>query len=138
MKAPSLKRLLETFSEVTRNQADLIRALAHAADDREKLRTLIETHCPETDKYARSCFHDPYRSSGWRRTLVMHAIDYLLGTGGVEPLGPVDMHNGPPFEYCNTGDTYAATLIFCRDADEIRIGSWGDYAERIGEESEAE
>jgi hypothetical protein len=123
--------LIETFPDLTEPHARIIRALAHAVDDREKLQTLIESHCSETDKYARSCFNDPYRGGNWRRTLAMHAIDCALGTCGVETIGK------GAFEYCNSGDSYASTLIYCRDADEIRIGCWADYAERLGEESEA-
>lgn len=62
--------------------------------------------------------------------MMLHAIDEILGTFGVEPLGPVDMRDGPPFEYCNTGDSYAATIIYSRESDTLRIGSWGDIAER--------
>lgn len=68
-----------------------------------------------------------------KHTLVMVALDDLLATHGVESLGDVDMHDGPPVEYLNTGDTYAATLVWYRDR--VRpwaVESWGDVAERLG------
>jgi hypothetical protein len=133
MQAPSAKRLLATFRDLTPEQARLIRALAHATDDAAQLAGLIAKSCPETDKYARSCYSDPYDSGMWRRTMALHAIDRVLGTFGVEPLGRVSMRNGPPFEYLNTGDTYATTLVYHRNADALRIGCWGSIAERMSE-----
>lgn len=41
----------------------------------------------------------------------------------VEPLGPVSMREGPPYQY-------AATLIYKRDSDRLSIGNWGDLVER--------
>lgn len=130
MRAPSIKRLRETF-KLEHHEAVLIRALAHQVDNRDKLEHLIETHCPETYAYARSCYNDPFQGGMWRRTVALHAIDRILGTCGVEALGPIDMHAGPPFEYCNTGDTYAATLIYSREngADNLFIGCWGTVTE---------
>lgn len=129
MKAPSIKALCETF-KLERKQARLIRELAHAVDNREELEGIIEVNCPETWAYSRQCHGDPFAGFMWRRTMALHAIDHILGTCGVEPLGPVDMRAGPPFEYCNAGDPYVATLIYSRAADALRIGSWGDIAER--------
>lgn len=62
----------------------------------------------------------------------MLALDSLLGTHGVEYIGEVDMRDGPPVEYLNAGDTYAATLVWYRDR--VRpwsVESWGDVAERL-------
>ena len=64
--------------------------------------------------------------------MTMVALDSLLGTHGVEHLGDVDMRHGPPVEYLNTGDTYAATLVWYRDRKrEWSVESWGDVAERL-------
>jgi len=133
MKAPTLENLLSSFRDLTREQARLIRKLAHSVDDREALAALIEASCPETHAYARSCYSDPYDSGMWRRTMALHAIDRILGTCGVEALGPTDDHRvgyAPPFEYCNAGDTYATTLIYKRDSDRLFVGCWGDVVER--------
>jgi len=130
MKAPSAARLLATFRDLTPAGARLIRALAHATDDAQALARLIEKRCPETHAYARSCYSDPYDSSGWRRTMALHAIDRVLGTCGVEALGRGDMRNGAAFEYCNTGDPYSVTLIYHRAPDALRIGCWGDLVEQ--------
>lgn len=129
MRSPTLARLRATFPDC---DARLIKRLCAAADDRDALRAIIEAQCPETDRYARSCYNDPYHGGMWRRTLILHAIDRILGTCGVEPLGAVDMRQGPPYEYCNAGDPYVATLIYKRETDTVRIGSWGDIVEREG------
>jgi hypothetical protein len=76
----------------------------------------------------RQCYNPP-----GRHYLTMTALDSLLGTCGVEYLGDVDMRDGPPVEYLNTGDTYAPTLVWHRDR--VRpwdVQSWGDVAERLG------
>src|SRR4051812_21697573 len=75
----------------------------------------------------RQCYNPP-----GQHYLAMTALDSLLGTHGVETLGDVDMRDGPPVEYLNTGDTYAATLVWYRDR--VRpwsVESWGDVAERM-------
>lgn len=133
MQVPSTNAL-QTQLGLTRDQASLIRALGHAAGehDGERLRELVEKHVPATEKYVRSMYSDPYHSSMWRVTVALHAMDQIMGTHGVEALGPPDDRDGyaPPYEYLNTGDTYAATLIYKRASDALRIGSWGDIVER--------
>jgi hypothetical protein len=131
MTAPSVARLTAAFRDLDRANARLIRKLARAVSDEQTLRSLIEKRCPATDAYARRCYSNPYDSGMWRRTLALHAIDVILGTHGVEPLGePPSFRDGPPYEYCNAGDTYATTLIYHRAPDALRIGCWGDLAEK--------
>lgn len=132
MRAPTVARLVATFRDLDRKRANLIRRIAHACDDRDRLATLIERECPDTHAYARRCYHDPYASHMWRVTMALHAIDRVLGTYGVEPLRRTDDSpmGAPSHEYLNAGDTYAATLIYHRDADALRIGCWGDIVER--------
>lgn len=115
---------------VSREEGLAIRTLTRLVDLPDLLQTYVEDHCPDTWRYVRSLHSSPWRSSMWRRSVVMHAIDRILGTHGVEPLGPIAMSSGPPFEYCNAGDTYAVTLVFDRDRDKLIISSWGDIAER--------
>ncbi len=132
MRAPTQKRLLAAFRDLTPAQARLIRALCHAADDCDVLQTLIGAKCPSTDQYARSLRSDGYASRMWRRTLVLHAVNAILGMHGVYGLGaPESIRGAPPFEYLNAGDTYSTTLVYHRDPDALRIGCWGDIAERL-------
>lgn len=128
MRCPSLKRLCETFRDLEVMRANQIRKLARNVDKPDALRWLIENECPETHAYVRSMYSDPYDSAMWRRTIMLHAIDRLLGTHGVEPLGPASSSApyAPPFEYCNAGDTYSTTIIYSRASDALRIGCWGD------------
>jgi hypothetical protein len=131
MTCPSAAKLSAAFPHLDAYRVTLIRALAHGVDDPIRLSGLIG--CNEvlkaTDAYARSCYGDPYDSGMWRRTIALHAIDRILGTCGVEPLGKVHMR-GPPYEYCNAGDPWTTTLIYHRSVDALRIGCWGDLAER--------
>jgi hypothetical protein len=131
MRAPSEKTLLSTFSQLTSESAKLVRMFAKGADDGARLETLVEAYAPATAKYVRSMHSNPYRSSIWRVTVALHAINEIMGTYGVEGLGPPRGGDyAPPYEYLNTGDTYATTLIYSRDGNNLRIGSWGDIAER--------
>lgn len=127
MRCPSAKSLLATFRNLTPEHAKLIRKLARLADEPVKLEALIVDECTNTDRHL---FGDPYRTATWRRNIMLRAIDELLGTHGVEPLGPVDMHAGPPYSYCNTGDSYAVTVVYERKGDRLILASWGDLAER--------
>lgn len=129
MKFPSPRQLRKAFPKLDNNSIDLMRRLARVVDSPDKLAETIEK-VPDTAKYVHSLFSDPYDSSLWRRTVMLHAMNELMDTYGVEALGEVDMHHGPPYEYLNAGDTYSTTLIYDRDNDEIFIGSWGDVVER--------
>lgn len=130
MRAPSLARLQAAFPSLSADDAKLIRALAHAADYRETLASLIEQHCPQTQAYARSCYSDPYASYMWRVTLALHAMDVILGTHGVEALDDDNSMHAPDIEYLNAGDPYVTTLLYHRPVDALRIGCWGDIAEK--------
>jgi len=122
---------------ITCEQARQIRKICAVVDDPDDLSELIEAEHGETERYVRSLHSSPYDSYLWRRTVALHAIDRVLETGGVEALyGPGQRPFGreaPDYEYCNTGDTYAATLIYSRSngADNLFIGSWGDIAESL-------
>lgn len=130
MRMPSSKRLQEAL-RLTAEQAKLVRAIGHAADDEDVLPTIIEGSVPETAAYVRSMHSDPYRSHMWRVTVALHAMNVIIGTHGVEPLGPPSGGSyAPPYEYLNTGDTYGTTLIYRRRTDTVSIGDWGSIAER--------
>jgi hypothetical protein len=115
-----------------KDQAVLIRKLGAACDDGDALQELIESSCPETASYVSKMYSIPYRSAMWRVTVALHSMDEIVGTCGVEALGQSndDPRYAPPYEYLNTGDTYAVTLIYCRHTNQIVLGSWGDIAER--------
>jgi hypothetical protein len=130
MRAPSVKTLTGNF-RLSADEAKLIRKLAAAADDGEKLKSAVDAHVPATESYVRSMHSDPYRSRLWRTTVALHAMNEVMGTHGVEGLGPPRGGDyAPPYEYLNTGDTYAATLVYDRNGDRLFISSWGDIAER--------
>ena len=131
MRAPSMKALQSEFSRLSTDEARLIRALAGAAGDGEKLRGLVDKRVPATSNYVRSMHSDPYRSQLWRNTVALHAINEVLGTYGVEGLGPARSGDyAPSYEYLNMGDPYVTTLIYDRDGDRIFVGSWGDLVEK--------
>lgn len=132
MRSPAVKRLVGLLN-LDRGSALLIKYLCDARDDRDELERLINERCPDTAAYAASCHNDPYFSRMWRTTLVLHALDKILGTHGVEGIGEGDHTVGyaPPYEYLNAGDTYATTLIYKRSTDTVSIGCWGDIAERM-------
>lgn len=132
MRCPSPKRLLTAFPQLTDAQVKVIRLLTSVAGDGDLLKQAVDLHAPvATVRYVRQLHSSPYRSHMWRVTVVLHALDNILCTHGVEALGPdVGGPNPPPFEYLNSGNTYGTTLIYTRATDTLRIGCWGDIAER--------
>jgi hypothetical protein len=130
MRAPSVKTLTADF-KIGSDEAKLIRSIAAAADDGERLKTLVDAKVPGTSSYVRSMHSDPYRSRLWRTTVALHAMNEVMGTHGVEGLGPRRGGDyAPRYEYLNAGDTYAATLIYDRDGDRLFVGTWGDLVEK--------
>jgi hypothetical protein len=100
--------------------ANYIRRIGHLANDIGKLRDFLRVVAPEVKR-------------AWREdgiALALDAINHMVDANGVEALGPVDMHEGPPFLYLNMGDPYVATLIYDRDRDLLFVGNWGDIAEK--------
>jgi transposase len=131
VRAPSAKTLLSELRQLSPDDARLIRALAGAAADGDKLRKLIDARVPATAGYVRSMYSDPYRSQFWRNTVALHAMNEVLGTHGVEGLGPRRSGDyAPSYEYLNAGDPYVGTLIYDRDRDRLFVGSWGDFVEK--------
>lgn len=131
MRAPSAKTLLAEFRQLSADDAKLIRKIAAAADDAVDLKAIVDAYVPGTERYVRSLFSDPYRSRLWRTTVALHAINEVLGTHGVEGIGPPRSGDyAPSYEYLNAGDTYAGTLIYHRDGDRLFVGTWGDVVEK--------
>ena len=139
MRSPSVNRL-ETAFDITRKDANLIKRLVKSVDNPSKLEGLIDQHVPLTGRYVRSLFHCPYNSRGWRRTVVLHAINGIVDGHGVEalehPKDRGDYSKPPAYEYINFGDTYALTLVYKSDTDNLYLASWGDIAERMPRGSE--
>ena len=125
----SVKRLMDTF-DIDRGGAQEIKNLCALADEPHELAEAVEERHPATAGYVRAMHSDPYRSFGRRRTVVLHAIDRLVDGFGVEALGePARWNAPPPFEYVNMGDTYAATLVYKTDSDNLYVSTMGDIVE---------
>jgi hypothetical protein len=78
----------------------------------------------------RECYHPPSHHD-----MLMHALNAALETHGLEYIGEVDMHDGPPVEYLNAGDSYAVTLVWYRDTDRFRVQDYAtavEWCERKG------
>ena len=54
-------------------------------------------------------------------------VEEKLGTCGLEYLGQ-HKRTGKHIYYCNTGDTYAATILFVEGR--MYVGCWGDLVEK--------
>ena len=71
---------------------------------------------------------------GHRVSRQLQACDALLGTHGVEVIRDpkADFDADPVYEYLNTGDSYAATLVYAseRHRSWLVVG-WGDLVERM-------
>ena len=136
MRAPSSQNLQSRLG-LTSEQAKLVRALAHAANDGEVLAALVEGSVPKTAEYVRRMHSSPYDSHMWRVTVALHAMDVVVGTFGVEPLGPTSGPSyAPPYEYLNAGDTYATTLVYRRKTDNLFISTMGDIVEKYDRKGE--
>jgi hypothetical protein len=74
----------------------------------------------QCDRWVRQCYNEPSRAEQ-----VLYAADELLGTYGVEGCADDDGRDG--VSYCNTGDTYAATLFL--DHGQFRVSDLGTMVE---------
>jgi hypothetical protein len=114
----SVKRLME-IKDVTEEDAKLIRAVwkaGHVSTVIEKYPQAYSIWSPDKKitlgKLKRTC------------------IDRILHTYGVEYLGELKRkrQDGVGFiKYCNTGDTYAATVVFI--GSRLVVNCWGHYVE---------
>lgn len=135
MRSPSIKALVATFG-IEREQARGIKVICDATcagssrASAEALHEALAKHAPSVaSDYHTWELHSRMR----RREAALAAADAIIGTCGVEALGPCDPWDGyaPAYEYCNAGDPYVATLIYKRATDNLYIGSWGTIAERL-------
>lgn len=120
---PSVKTL-QTALSLTRPDALRLRKLLEGRLDPESFASV--------QQWRAQCFHWPPR----RFEMVLCAANEILGTHGVEAIEGtehVDNYSGCfCVSYCNTGDTYAATLLYDHRTGRYSVGSWGDVVEREG------
>lgn len=79
--------------------------------------------------WLRQCYSVPRTSS-----MIMLAINEVTECHGVEAISIegvwIDNYHGSAIAtYCNTGDTYAATIMLDSESGEFIISSWGDFLE---------
>jgi hypothetical protein len=93
---------------------------------RSELESLLETgNYPVTHNWYRSCLHP--MAFGTAKLSI--ADEIIPRSCGVEYIPAGRGVNSPAIEYCNTGDTYANTLMYVSGKG-YRVGCWGDIVER--------
>ena len=125
MRIPTLGRLIEAFGV---DKGTTVYALLKGTTD-------YKVH-PAVVKWAEQCYHDPRDSSNAKAECLMVAIDAELETYGVEAIRGryVDRyHQDVQATYCNTGDTYATTILYDCEDDRMLITAYGDWIETHSE-----
>lgn len=112
MNLPSIKTLERAFPGKGRELRKLLESPA-----------AVRAHAAAVE-LARQC-HNPPTLAMLRLT----ALDAVAETYGVEYVAPGNNARSPGFEYLNTGDTYAPTIIRL-DSGRYIVSSWGDIVER--------
>ncbi|MBL4769348.1 MAG: hypothetical protein JKY94_16870 [Rhodobacteraceae bacterium] len=110
---------------IDRDKAKLIRALAKACDDPEKLGDLISEHCSHTDQAMRQSYAPRPLESG-SRDWIMAAINEITECCGVEAMSTEDSDDPTGLTYCNTGDLYCPTIFYSAESDALRVCSLAD------------
>ena len=120
MKSPSLKTIRQTFPSLLPREARLIKRLFTGALSGGSLYAI-----PAAQSRYDECYHPPAYED-----LAIHVMDALLGTCGVEGLA-LDLRDG--VSYCNTGDSYAPTIILLRLSGRAswHIMCWADMVEYL-------
>jgi len=121
MSYPSIKSL-EQIGDV---DAKLARKIL-LCKNREELTDLRVKHFElfqPVENWLRQCYSHP----GYHR-VKMEMLNVALRTYGVEYIKPGKGAKSPAIEYCNSGDTYAPTLLFINGR--YSVGNWGDIVER--------
>jgi hypothetical protein len=117
MNLPSIKTLDLAFP----GKGKILRRLLESA-------AAVREH-PAAVELARQCYNPP--GLAYMR---LTALNVEAGTYGAEAVWrvgeePGDCTSSPAFEYLNTGDTYALTLIRWAGG-RYQVASWGDIVER--------
>lgn len=108
----SMKTLQALFPKIATCKLALLRAL---------IKREVES-IPVADMLGVQPGKHDYLPAGNRSSNILLIADHLLGTFGVETLG----HG---VYYCNTGETYDATLLYDARQGRFWVGSWGDLVE---------
>lgn len=120
MRAPSVKTLLTRLHWIDEKQAATVRGLIRGDIEPETI--------PQTAAWLRECYSRPRRSE-----LTMHAINAVLECHGVESIDDGRTYCGrylaPRAVYCNTGETYAPTVIYDYRTGTYKVQSLGDFVE---------
>ena len=113
---PSVKKLTLVFGDRAKEARELL----------EKKRKT--TDYKSVQSWESQCYNRPRYIDR-----LLCALNEIAGTHGVEPIYTSDMSKPywPEYQYLNTGDPYATTLIYC-DTGRFYVGCWGDIVERIG------
>jgi hypothetical protein len=85
---------------------------------------------PKVAEWARQCYHSPKERAP---ETIMLAFDALLETYGTEAIWAESSCTKPVAEYCNSGDTYTATILYDYRRGKFCLTSFGDWIERYGE-----
>lgn len=98
----------------------------------------IEYMTPEKAKVVRDLIHGKISGDEFGFVHYYHAEKVLLAVNKI-----IDAHGvesvydrrcaDPVVRYINMGDTYDATLLYDYTTDTFRVGCWGDYVERMGD-----
>jgi len=133
------KNLLKVnFKDIDETKIDPFFNLIDNVDNYDGFISIIESSFPDTKAYISKCYNDPVYEYRSRLSVLIMAADEMLKTFGTETLDDADDADWPRYEYCNTGDTYALTIMLDRDDNRLFISSWGDVAEMIEDEDEDE
>lgn len=122
IRAPSVKTLM-TYLRVSKPRAKYLRKAMKFELDFCQLHKL-------TRQWVRQCHSKPSEVEQ-----VIDTINHVLGYHGVEAIHD---NRERPFWwdvraiYCNTGDSYAATILYDVDKQTWNVTSWGDFVERHG------
>jgi hypothetical protein len=117
MNIPSIKSIMQ-IKDVTIEQAKQVRAVLEL----ESIDAVTKVNNAAL-KYVQTCYNRPPL-----QMVKLTAIDTILQTYGVEGVPRGHGANSPGFDYCNTGDSYASTIIWINGR--YRVANWGDIAER--------
>lgn len=118
-KFASVDTLMREF-QIDKQTAQTVRGLVKGTID-------PETVSPKTVRWVGQCYNRPDDVA-----LILSALNDILGMHGVEGLGKNDRHPyNPPFEYLNTGDAYAATVVYKSATGHFFISSWDSISNRV-------
>ncbi len=115
---PSIK----TLKIIAHERAAELRQVLEVST-RVELEALLDKY-PVTAAWYRSCYHP--MAFGTAKLSIASEITECYG---VEYIPAGRGHKSPAIEYCNAGDTYAATLMYVSGRG-YRVGCYGDIVER--------